>query len=119
MGRGVNVKAQKEEKGNVAGKIPLVEIYRLHVDENIKYLRRTQTDTDSVAKQRLIFGKEEAAQVFKAITVTEQNTLYIQRLVYMLFFTTLYGSSMCPYSLFEAQTVSDPSLFPYNMCRFL
>ena len=86
MGRGVNVKAQKEEKGKITGKISLVEIYRLHVNENIKYLRRTQTDTDSVAKQRLIFGKEEAAQVFKTITITEQNTLYIQQLVYILLF---------------------------------
>ena len=46
MGSGKDVELQKEEEGKVAGIESLVEVYRLNVDENIKYLCRAQTDAD-------------------------------------------------------------------------
>ena len=70
MGRGKHVKFQEEEEGKVAGKESFVEIHRLYVDENVKYLSRAQTDAYCVANQRLILGQKEAPKILKAISVT-------------------------------------------------
>lgn len=61
MGRGEDVELQEEEEGKVAGKKALVEVDRLNVYENIKYLGRTQTNAGSTVYDRLILRQEEAA----------------------------------------------------------
>ena len=40
MGSGVNVKVKQEEESKIAGIKALVEIYRLNVYKNVKYLCR-------------------------------------------------------------------------------
>ena len=40
MGSGVNVEVKQEEESKIAGIKALVEVYRLNVNENIKYLCR-------------------------------------------------------------------------------
>lgn len=61
MRSGEDVELQEEEEGKVAGKKALVEVDRLNVYENIKYLGRTQTNAGSTVYDRLILRQEEAA----------------------------------------------------------
>ena len=70
MGRGKDVKLQKKEEGKVAGIEALVKINGLHVNENIKYLRRAQTNAYRIAYKSLILGQKEAAKILKAIAIT-------------------------------------------------
>lgn len=104
MGRGVNIEAQKEEKGQVTGIKSLVEVDGLNVDENIKYLGGAQSHAQRAANQRLILRQEEAAQVFQAIAVATSNTLYIIKYP-------------CNQARLRSDWVSIRAL--YNMCRLL
>ena len=70
VGRGKDVKLQKKEEGKVAGIEALVKINGLHVNENVKYLRRAQTNAYRIAYKSLILGQKEAAKILKAIAIT-------------------------------------------------
>lgn len=69
MGSGEDVEFQEEEEGKVAGKKALVEIDRLNVYENIKYLGRAQANAGRTVYNRLIFRQEEAAQILETVTI--------------------------------------------------
>ena len=70
MRSGVNIKAEQEEEGQIAGIKAFVEVYRFNIDKNIKYLCRAQPNADSAVYKRLILCQEKAAEILKTIAVT-------------------------------------------------
>ena len=56
MGRGVKLKIEKEKEGKVAGIESFVEIHRLNINRNIKYLCVAKSYADCMLNKLLCFG---------------------------------------------------------------